>query len=828
MATIQTYVASMRTRKSDESVNFHETHALQGYVQEDAANYCGILNFPEMNLAGKAILSIKFAISALSTGDNKDKTAYFREANYQNVDVQGVTGAEYAGRLLGTLTGKLYNVSGLEFVIEGEMKDALARYFSQGNNTLCLMEENPTSRDNYFHLNRVTVTIEYDGEIGKIAQNADEGEFGRPITFTIDKTIEESTHRLRCLIGDNVVHEVSGFGTDAEVTVPKEAMVHIPDDEKTEVRIECETMIGDAVAGMTECTMTMWVPETTVPFAGSDIITDLNEEVTGKFGGLLQNKSDVHVRIPVYGAYGSRVVRVEVDFDGTTYTATEGQLVDVDGEKGIEFYAGTLKRAGEAARNRLRYEMRLIDSRGRGEGMTILSFTQKPIYAYASPTVSEYEIYRCNAAGEPDMKGKYLMMDLAATASPIVVLAEGQTLNPLTAKVYCKRTVDTRWELLEDFSGLFYPDGSFSVTGHMFVDSSNAMMEFDTLISYEVRVEVGDSFAQIVQTLAVPTKIVVMDHYRNGSGSAIGKISERPKVLEIVWPIVMSESVIPNARANTTTGLVYIGEDVIAGPADDSVAYWVSKGFCYAYMSGARLQEQPTASGFVLSLPRCETTEKVSVKSTNIVQLWLSADMDGHIYKRYGSSLGLFSSWETVKVAPEFDEKLIVRAGMDVTGKATIRDDIEVKGESHFGKDAQFDKDVRFAGDVEFSGEVKGVGERYSEAEYFTGDYWIDGKPLYRRVLTITDDKTGSWSYSIADIEFEYIRIVNNTIKFKYNDNAYTYWASGAWYNEEGNRHRAFIRDKDIRFMTGSGVHRIVEYIVLEYTKPYWEKNGGR
>lgn len=57
-----------------------------------------------------------------------------------------------------------------------------------------------------------------------------------------------------------------------------------------------------------------------------------------------------------------------------------------------------------------------------------------------------------------------------------------------------------------------------------------------------------------------------------------------------------------------------------------------------------------------------------------------------------------------------------------------------------------------------------GRGTDYSTNEVFTGKYWIDGKPIYRRVFTGLDygNKTGSWTstgVTIPNIE----RIIKGT-----------------------------------------------------------------
>lgn len=115
-------------------------------------------------------------------------------------------------------------------------------------------------------------------------------------------------------------------------------------------------------------------------------------------------------------------------------------------------------------------------------------------------------------------------------------------------------------------------------------------------------------------------------------------------------------------------------------------------------------------------------------------------------------------------------------------------------------------------------GGIEGVN-RYSTEEVLTGGVWIDGKPLYRKLLVITSTATGTWNYDISDLNHDYIRVVSDMIRYKYNNNAYIYWAQGGFYSGEENYHRVFVRDSALRIGTGTYIHRQVEYVLLEYTK---------
>ena len=110
MSTVVSYTASLRTRRADYSVNSKNSQASQEFY-DHSYNYVGIIHFPGMNLANKLITSIVLDIYSEKAGYGAaiTKTVYLRRANYQEASRDEVTGADYVGEPLGTLTGSFYD-----------------------------------------------------------------------------------------------------------------------------------------------------------------------------------------------------------------------------------------------------------------------------------------------------------------------------------------------------------------------------------------------------------------------------------------------------------------------------------------------------------------------------------------------------------------------------------------------------------------------------------------------------------------------------------------------------------------------------------------------
>lgn len=119
-------------------------------------------------------------------------------------------------------------------------------------------------------------------------------------------------------------------------------------------------------------------------------------------------------------------------------------------------------------------------------------------------------------------------------------------------------------------------------------------------------------------------------------------------------------------------------------------------------------------------------------------------------------------------------------------------------------------------------GGIEGVNV-YVEDEVLTGGRWINGKPLYRRTIVTTSSATGYTDINLSALGFDFLRIVDSTINFKYNGSG-NYWGGTSWHNPTTDSagydfHRVYVTGTTLRLHTGSRVQRIAEYTTIEYTK---------
>lgn len=105
-------------------------------------------------------------------------------------------------------------------------------------------------------------------------------------------------------------------------------------------------------------------------------------------------------------------------------------------------------------------------------------------------------------------------------------------------------------------------------------------------------------------------------------------------------------------------------------------------------------------------------------------------------------------------------------------------------------------------------------GGSYSTTEKFTGDYWIDGKPIYTRVV-IVNNPVNTWdtfqSYGVTGIG----HIIDIKKRFKVG----TWWTNDFNY-QNTDQLDATCQDTGFRLYCSSGVGTVTQIeFIIEYTK---------
>lgn len=102
---------------------------------------------------------------------------------------------------------------------------------------------------------------------------------------------------------------------------------------------------------------------------------------------------------------------------------------------------------------------------------------------------------------------------------------------------------------------------------------------------------------------------------------------------------------------------------------------------------------------------------------------------------------------------------------------------------------------------------------QYQTDETVTGTRWIDGKPLYRKVIHTTTKDT----IDISDLNFDFIRW-EFAYKFTWASGTTIQWSSTYYYNSNDYA-MVYVNGTNLIVRMVNNIHLIDGYIILEYTK---------
>ena len=369
-------------------------------------------------------------------------------------------------------------------------------------------------------------------------------------------------HTLRYAFGSASGTIATGIASSVSWTPPVSLANQIPSATAGSGTIYCDTYSGSTLLGTKSVSITLTVPGSVVPSAGT-LSAALAEDTSGT-GLYVKGMGKAKLTLSrASGAYGSSIKSYSVSGGG--WSSNESTLT-----------TGILQAAGE-----ITFTAVVTDSRGR-KASTMRTIS---VIDYTKPGVAVCDVYRCDADGNRKKAGTYFAVEINASYSAIT----GNTLS-ITARY--KKQSESSYGTATNVT-----NNGKTVIGGGNIGAST---------TYDVLVTVADKYNSLSIPRTLSTKSVLQS-FKRSAGAAIGKVAELANWLDVAWNTRIRgnlqvdgtiSTIIPitsggtgaTSRGSALNNLV-IG-DVYSGDLNDlktAGTYWVDLSNC---------QNGPAGSGY--------------------------------------------------------------------------------------------------------------------------------------------------------------------------------------------------------------------------------------
>lgn len=445
----------------------------------------GVMYFPGLsNLKGKIINSVKITVTNRAGGQNAQKTAhFFRSASQGGINTSLGAGHK-TGNQIGTLSGwfHAYAAESLSFT-----PTFFSSYIAAGEDTFCIYS---ATASEYLVWGAVTLEVDWQEPATQPSLSAATVEMGKSVTINTPAVNSAYRHTLRYAFGSASGTIAAGIASSVSWTPPVSLANQIPSATAGSGTIYCDTYSGSTLLGTKSVSITLTVPGSVVPSAGT-LSAALAEDTSGT-GLYVKGMGKAKLTLSgASGAYGSSITSYTITGGG--WTATNGALT-----------TGTLASAGN-----ITFTATVTDSRGRKASTT----RAINVIDYVKPGVAVCDVYRCDADGNRKKAGTYFAVEINASYSAIT----GNTLS-ITAR-YKKQSESS-----------YGTAANVTNNGKTVIGGGN----IGASTTYDVLVTVADKYNSLPIRRTLSTKSVLQS-FKRSAGAAIGKVAELANWLDIAW-----------------------------------------------------------------------------------------------------------------------------------------------------------------------------------------------------------------------------------------------------------------------------------------------------
>lgn len=445
----------------------------------------GVLYFPGLAaLKGKIINSVKLTATTGQTGYGTatTKTVYIYNSASQGGIKTSLNAGHRTGNALGSCKAPMWdNTKTFDVAF-------MAASIAAGYDTYCIY--NGSSYTDYLKWTAVTLEVDWQEPATQPSLSAATVEMGKSVTINTPAVNNAYRHTLRYSFGSASGTIATGIASSVSWTPPVSLANQIPSATVGSGTIYCDTYSGSTLLGTKSASITLTVPGSVVPSAGT-LSAALAEDTSGT-GLYVKGMGKAKLTLSgASGAYGSGITSYTITGGG--WSATNGALT-----------TGTLASAGN-----ITFTATVTDSRGRKASTT----RTISVIDYTKPGVAVCDVYRCDADGNRKKAGTYFAVEINASYSAIT----GNILN-ITARY--KKQSESSYGTAANVT-----NNGKTVLGGGNIGAST---------TYDVLVTVADKYNSLLIQRTLSTKSVLQS-FKRSAGAAIGKVAELANWLDVAW-----------------------------------------------------------------------------------------------------------------------------------------------------------------------------------------------------------------------------------------------------------------------------------------------------
>lgn len=445
----------------------------------------GVLYFPGLAaLKGKIINGVKLTATTGQTGygTTTTKTVYIYNSAAQGGIKTSLNAGHRTGNALGSCKAPMWdNTKTFDVAF-------MAASIAAGYDTYCIY--NGSSYTDYLKWTAVTLEVDWQEPATQPSLSAATVEMGKSVTINTPAVNSAYRHTLRYAFGSAAGTIATGIASSVSWTPPVSLANQIPSATAGSGTIYCDTYSGSTLLGTKSVSITLTVPGSVVPSAGT-LSAALAEDTSGT-GLYVKGMGKAKLTLSgASGAYGSSI---------TSYTITGGGWTAKNGA----LTTGTL-----ASASNITFTATVTDSRGRKASTT----RTISVIDYTKPGVAVCDVYRCDADGNRKKAGTYFAVEINASYSAIT----GNTLS-ITARY--KKQSESSYGTAANVT-----NNGKTVLGGGNIGAST---------TYDVLVTVADKYNSLSIPRTLSTKSVLQS-FKRSAGAAIGKVAELANWLDVAW-----------------------------------------------------------------------------------------------------------------------------------------------------------------------------------------------------------------------------------------------------------------------------------------------------